>query len=123
MMDRIVLIVLAILVTVVVALFLQFVPISRLMVAQAAGVEDVTMGALIQMRVRGIHQRLIVLPLIAAVKAGVPLSLTQLERHYMAGGKVDRVVLGLIAANRAGIPSRLGRQWKWICPVRTYYSL
>jgi uncharacterized protein YqfA (UPF0365 family) len=46
----------------------------------------------------------IVNPLIKAVKAGLSISVNQLEAHYLAGGNVDRVVNALIAAERAAIP-------------------
>ena len=40
---------------------------------------------------------------ITAVKAGLPLTATQLEAHYLAGGDVENTVLALIAADKAGI--------------------
>ena len=43
------------------------------------------------------------LPLIKARKAGLELSVNQLEAHYLAGGHVDNVVNALIASERAGI--------------------
>jgi len=42
-------------------------------------------------------------PLIKAHKAGLPVTINQLESHYLAGGNVDRVVNALIAAHRANI--------------------
>ena len=87
-----------------ISLFLTFVPISLLITAQAAGVPDVTPAALIRLRALRIKQERIVLPLIAAVKSGVPITLKELETHCIAGGQVDRVVQALISAQRAGIP-------------------
>jgi uncharacterized protein YqfA (UPF0365 family) len=45
----------------------------------------------------------IILPLIKADKAGIPVGQNQLEAHYLAGGNVDRVVDALIAADKARI--------------------
>jgi uncharacterized protein YqfA (UPF0365 family) len=56
------------------------------------------------MRLRRVPQDRVVLPLIAAVKAGVPITINMLETHYLAGGNVDRVVTALISAHRAQIP-------------------
>ena len=42
--------------------------------------------------------------MIKATKAGLGMSINQLESHYLAGGNVDRVVNALIAAQRANIP-------------------
>jgi len=47
--------------------------------------------------------------LIKAHKAGLGLSVVQLEAHYLAGGNVDRVVNALIAAERAAIPLKFER--------------
>ncbi len=44
------------------------------------------------------------LPLIKANKAGLDVSVNQLEAHYLAGGNVDRVIAALIASHRAEIP-------------------
>ncbi|MEG0380549.1 MAG: flotillin-like protein FloA, partial [Kurthia sp.] len=40
---------------------------------------------------------------IKAHKAGIDVTINQLESHYLAGGNVDRVVNALIAAHRANI--------------------
>lgn len=96
-------------ITVVVLVFLislvfRFVPFGLLITAISAGVSGVTIGSLIGMRLRRVPQDRVILPLIAAVKAGVPVNLNQLETHYLAGGNVDRVVQALISAHRAQIP-------------------
>ena len=41
--------------------------------------------------------------LISASKAGLPLDVSQMEAHYLAGGNVGRVVHALISADRANI--------------------
>ena len=87
-----------------IALFLQFVPLGLFITARSAGVPDVGIGALFGMRLRRVPQDRVVLPLIAACKAGVNVNLNQLETHYLAGGNVDRVVNALISAHRAQIP-------------------
>jgi len=97
-------IVAVVIVVILLYVFLQFVPIGLWFTALAAGVPGVNPGYLIGMRLRKVPQDRVVLPLIAAVKAGVPVTLNQLETHYMAGGNVDRVKDALISAHRAQIP-------------------
>jgi len=82
---------------------LSFVPLGLWISALASGVR-VGMGTLIGMRLRRVPPARIILPLVKAVKAGLDLSVNQLEAHYLAGGNVDRVVDALIAAQRADIP-------------------
>jgi uncharacterized protein YqfA (UPF0365 family) len=45
----------------------------------------------------------VVRPLIWATKAGINLKVGDLEAHYLAGGRVDRVVRALISADKANI--------------------
>ncbi len=61
------------------------------------------MGSLVGMRLRKVPPRMIVDPQINATKAGLHLSLDELEAHYLAGGNVNRVVQALISADKAGI--------------------
>ncbi|MFA6851180.1 MAG: flotillin-like protein FloA [Selenomonadaceae bacterium] len=86
-----------------VMLFLHFVPLGLWISALAANV-SVNIVTLIGMRMRRVPPNKIVLPLIKANKAGLTVSVNQLEAHYLAGGNVDRVVDALIAAHRAEIP-------------------
>lgn len=86
-----------------VALFLHFIPIGLWISALAAGV-NVGIFTLVGMRLRRVPPSQIVMPLIKANKAGLEVSVNQLEAHYLAGGNVDRVVDALIAAHRAQIP-------------------
>ncbi len=65
---------------------------------------DVSLLALIGMRFRKVPAKVIVEAKIMGIKAGLILSTSDLEAHYMAGGHVMRVVQALIAADKAGIP-------------------
>lgn len=80
-----------------------FIPLGLWISALAAGVR-VSIITLIGMRLRRVPPHKIVNPLIKADKAGLSLTVNQLEAHYLAGGNVDRVVDALIAAERANIP-------------------
>src|ERR671929_1581141 len=98
------LIVVAVMLVIALAVFLQFFPIGLWITAIAAGVPGVHPFSLIGMRLRKVPQDKVVLPLIAAVKAGLDINVNQLETHYLAGGSVERVVNALISAFRAQIP-------------------
>ena len=98
-------IIIIVLLLVVFSLFSRFVPMGLWITAISADVKGMlTPLYLIGMRLRRVPQDRVILPLIAAVKAGVPITVNQLETHYMAGGNVDRVVQALISAHRAQIP-------------------
>lgn len=86
-----------------VMIFLHFVPLGLWISALAA---DVRVGivTLVGMRMRRVPPAKIILPLIKANKAGLNVTVNQLEAHYLAGGNVDKVVDALIAAHRAQIP-------------------
>jgi len=86
-----------------VAIILSFIPIGLWISALAANVK-IGIITLIGMRLRRVPPAKIVNPLIKAVKAGLTVTVNQLEAHYLAGGNVDRVVDALIAAERANIP-------------------
>ena len=83
--------------------FLHFIPLGLWISALAASV-DVGIFTLVGMRLRRVTPAYIVMPLIKANKAGIDVSVNQLEAHYLAGGNVDRVIDALIAAHRAQIP-------------------
>lgn len=85
------------------SIFFHFVPIGLWISAIAAGVR-VGIFTLIGMRLRRVPPAQIVMPLIKANKAGLDVSVNQLEAHYLAGGNVDRVIDALVAAHRAQIP-------------------
>lgn len=95
-------IVIIVLVVVLLAVFLRFVPLGLWISAMASGVH-VSIGTLVGMRIRRIEPKKLVYPLIQANKAGLNLTISKLETHYLAGGNVDRVINALIAAQRANI--------------------
>ena len=88
------------LVLVFIGLFLSFVPIGLWISALAANVK-VSIFNLVGMRLRRVNPNRIIFPLIKATKAGIGVTVNQLEAHYLAGGNVDKVVDALIAAHRA----------------------
>lgn len=85
------------------SLFFSFVPVGLWISAAASGVR-VGILTLVGMRLRRVVPSRIVNPLIKARKAGLDVTINQLEAHYLAGGNVDKVVNALIAAQRANIP-------------------
>ncbi len=65
---------------------------------------EVSMTDLIGMRLRKVHAPTIVLSKIQLVKAGVhDITTSDLESHYLAGGRVPSVVRAMIQSNRANI--------------------
>ena len=83
-------------------IFLRFFPVGLWVSALASGVH-ISIGTLVGMRIRRIQPQKLVYPLIKANKAGLNLTISKLETHYLAGGNVDRVINALIAAQRANI--------------------
>jgi len=65
------------------------------------------------MRFRKVNPAVIVNNRITAIKAGLFIETDQLEAHYMAGGRVGRVVQALIAAAKANIPLN----WDKACAI------
>lgn len=80
----------------------SFIPVGLWISALAAGVR-ISIITLIGMRLRRVIPSRIVNPLIKSYKAGLDITVNQLEAHYLAGGNVDRVVDALIASERANI--------------------
>ena len=95
-------IILILVVVVLLIAFFTFVPVSLWISALASGVH-VSIATLIGMRFRRINPARIVLPLVKATKAGLKVSMNEMEAHLLAGGNVDRVINALIAAQRANI--------------------
>ena len=65
---------------------------------------SVSLFGLVAMRLRKVPPAKIVIPRIAAIKAGIKLTTNEMEAHYMAGGNVGLVVQALISADKARIP-------------------
>ena len=89
----------------VVAIFilLYLVPIPLWIAAWASGAY-VGLFTLIGMRLRRIPPNTVITARISAVKAGLDLSVNDLESHYLAGGNVVRLVNAMISADKANIP-------------------
>ncbi len=102
MQDSITMLVIIGIIALGIIMFFSFVPVGLWISSLAANVK-VSIFNLIGMRLRRVIPSKIVLPLIKATKAGISLSVNQLEAHYLAGGNVDSVVNALIASERAGI--------------------
>jgi uncharacterized protein YqfA (UPF0365 family) len=84
-------------------IILFFVPINLWIAAWASGAY-VGLTTLIAMRLRRVPPSTIVTARISAVKAGIEVTLNDLEAHFLAGGNVVRVVNALISADKANIP-------------------
>ncbi len=84
-------------------LFLYYFPLGLWIRTIAAGV-PLSISSLIRMRLIGIQPGVIVTNLVRARKAGLDLTIDQMQSHYLAGGNVEAVTLAMIAAQRAQIP-------------------
>lgn len=80
------------------AVFFTFVPVMLWISALAAGVK-ISIFTLIGMRLRRVIPNRVVNPLIKAHKAGLDVTINQLESHYLAGG----MLTGL--STRLSLPS------------------
>ncbi len=83
-------------------LFLNLVPVGLWISALAAGVH-INIGNLIGMRFRRVAPKPLVEGLIKSRKAGLSVTMNDLETHYLAGGNVGKVIDALVAAQRANI--------------------
>ena len=83
-------------------IFMYFVPINLWITAIFSGVR-VGLLELVFMRIRKVPPGLIVQSLITATKAGLKLTTTELETHYLASGDVPSVIRALISADKANI--------------------
>jgi uncharacterized protein YqfA (UPF0365 family) len=91
-----------VMVVVALALVLYLVPIPLWIAAWASGAY-VGLLTLVGMRFRRVPPGTVVNARISAVKAGLDISINDLEAHYLAGGNVVRVVNALISADKANI--------------------
>jgi uncharacterized protein YqfA (UPF0365 family) len=94
--------VLLIIVIILFASMMSFIPVRLWIEAIFSGVK-IGLGSLVGMRLRKVSPPAVIRPQIAATKAGLALRTNELEAHFLAGGNVDRVVRALISADKAGI--------------------
>lgn len=73
----------------------------------------VSILTLIAMRLRGVPYGMIVDSRIMAVKAGLNLTINQLEEHYLAEGHLIPTIQALIASEKAG----MDLSWKQACAI------
>jgi len=85
------------------ALILYLVPIPLWIAAWASGAY-VGLFTLVAMRLRRIPPNTVITARISAVKAGIAITVNELEAHFLAGGNVVRVVNAMISADKANIP-------------------
>lgn len=85
------------------AIILYLVPIPLWIAAWASGAY-VGLFTLVAMRLRRVPPATIITARISAVKAGLDISIDELEAHFLAGGDVVRVVNAMISADKANIP-------------------
>jgi uncharacterized protein YqfA (UPF0365 family) len=85
------------------AIILYLVPIPLWIAAWASGAY-VGLFTLVAMRLRRVPPATMITARISAVKAGLTISLDELEAHFLAGGDVVRVVNAMISADKANIP-------------------
>ena len=83
-------------------IFLYFVPVNLWITAIFSGVR-VGLFELVFMRIRKVPPRVVVESMITATKAGLQVTTTELETHYLAGGNVPNVIKALISADKANI--------------------
>jgi len=82
--------------------FLYFVPVNLWITARFSAVK-VGLLELVFMRIRKVPPRIVVDAMITATKAGLELTTTDLETHFLAGGNVPTVIKALISADKANI--------------------
>src|SRR3970282_567006 len=85
------------------AIVLFLVPIPLWVAAWASGAY-VGLRTRIGMRLRRLPPTTVVTARISAVKAGIDVSINDLEAHFLAGGNVVRVVNAMISADKDNIP-------------------
>lgn len=85
-----------------VGFFFYFVPVGLWITALFSGVR-VGIGQLIGMRLRKIPPSVVVNNLIKATKAGLKITTTEIETHYLAKGNINKVIDALISADKANI--------------------
>ncbi len=84
-------------------LFLYLIPVGLFITAYFSGVKVKIFKDLVGMRLRKVSPFVIVRNMITATKAGLQISTSELEAHYLAGGNVSKVINALISANKANL--------------------
>lgn len=85
-----------------IAIFFGIVPVKVWIKALVSGAH-IPAYQLVAMKLRNVDCKLIIGAYINAKKAGVDITISDLETHFMAGGNVERVVEALIVAHGAKI--------------------
>ncbi len=85
-----------------ISVFFRFIPIGLWITAYFSGVK-VGLFTLVGMRLRRVNPQDIIRPQIKATKAGLNISIDDLEAHHLAGGNINDVIDALIASERADI--------------------
>src|SRR5699024_2033917 len=85
-----------------ISLILRFIP-DGLWVTAYVSCARVGLFTLVGMRLLRVTPHEIIRPQIKATKAGLDLSINDLEAHYLAGGNINDVIDALIASERANI--------------------
>lgn len=93
------------------ALILAFIVLSFFNVWLRAWLAGAYVGftELVAMRLRQVPYGLVVDARITAKKAGIDISIDDIEAHFLAGGNVVQTVQAIIAAQKAGIALNWGR--------------
>ncbi len=82
--------------------FMYFIPVNLWITAIFSNVR-VGLLELVAMRIRKVPPGVIVREMITATKAGLDVTTSDLETHYLAGGHVPSVIKALISADKANI--------------------
>ncbi|PTY08203.1 hypothetical protein DB347_01065 [Opitutaceae bacterium EW11] len=109
-LSLVVLIVLGVVVLIVLGVFISF--FSVWLRAWLAGAYVSPLN-LVAMRLRQVPYGLVVDARITARKAGIDISIDEIEAHYLAGGNVIPTVQAIIAAQKAGI----ALNWQRACAI------
>ncbi|MBQ4552285.1 MAG: flotillin-like protein FloA [Clostridia bacterium] len=100
--SSVMIIVLLMLAVILVLVFLRYVPLGLWVRALSSGVK-LKVSTLIGMRLRRISPHRLVDTFIMVRKAGLDLTIDQLEKHFLAGGNIERVAKAMISAQQASI--------------------
>jgi len=103
MNSAIIVLVVVVAIVFVLSVLFSLIPLGLWISAGAAGVK-VSLITLVGMKLRRVVPARIIKPKIKAAKAGLEVSINDLEAHFLSGGNVDRVIDALIAAQKAEIP-------------------